>query len=71
MTQPPLERIATSLEAIRVWLEAFAPLPTLPQPPEKPLGPEAISYIDEEALWQIEQEETRAKARGLPDISSD
>jgi len=67
-----LERIAAALETIVQRLDEVLPPPILSNPPDRPFGADAVSYLDDEQLWQIEQEQTRLKERGLPEtVSSD
>lgn len=56
---PLLSRIAEALEGILQHLALIAPPPSVPCPPDKPMGREAIQFIDEEQLWELEQEEQR------------
>lgn len=56
---PLLSRIAEALEGILQHLALIAPPPVVPCPPAKPMGRDAIQFIDEEQLWQLEQEELR------------
>lgn len=68
----PLERIAFELECIRELMERFMVVPSLPTPPEKLLGKEAITYFDEASAIAEEEEELRQISRGLiPTLSDD
>ena len=65
MSSSELSRIAFELECIREILERALPPQALPVPPEKKFGKEAISYIDEETIVELEEEELRQTLRGV------
>jgi hypothetical protein len=68
---PALERIATALEDIRTLLDRLCPPPQVPSLPDQPWGRESIQILDEEELWQLEQEEDQRRQRGyLPPRTS-
>lgn len=60
-----LERIASELEQIRYLLERFMPIDPIPSPPEKLLGKESITYLNESSIVELEEEELRQINRGL------
>lgn len=67
-----LERIATALERIAEQLSLLLPLPSIPSPPERPLGKEAISYVDEDQLIELEEEEQRLISQGrIPTVNNE
>ncbi len=65
MSQDAIERIAFELECIRTILERYFVVPVVPSPPERKLGKEAISYLDESQVLELEEEELRQISRGL------
>lgn len=68
----PLEKIATELEFIRTLLERFIIIDPVPVPPEVKLGKESISYLNEQSIVELEEEELRQLSRGLnPNLISE
>lgn len=65
MSDANIVRIADELELIRAVLERAFPALPVPVPPERLLGSEAISYIEDDQLVELEEEELRQKMRGL------
>jgi hypothetical protein len=52
-----LSRIASALERIADRLELIFLPPPEYKVPTKPFGREAITYLDEKELWELEQKE--------------
>jgi hypothetical protein len=61
-----LERIALALEKLVELAQTLIPPASIPNPPAKPFGIDHIRYLDDEELWQQEQEQKRLKEQGLP-----